>query len=284
MQPVGARQDGRRPQRRHARRRGPSVATLLRGLIIVTLTACCALTLKFGFPAAALARSLDAAAVSAGLGINQINVAGFRNTLSDDIFAALKTSDAGSLLSYDVTAAKLRLQALPWVESAEITRALPDGLDVAIHERRAFAVWQHRQLMFLIDADGRTLEPTSRAEHRKLPLIVGDGAEAAAHDLIDILQAHPAIFGRLEAAIYVGQRRWDLQLKDAPRLQLPEQAVSAALDWADRMQQDERLFDRRLAVVDLRVSGRVAFQIAPDPAKPAAKPGARAVSPANRGA
>ena len=284
MQPVGTRQDGRGPQRRHARRRGPSGVTLLRGLIIVTLTACCALTLKFGFPVAALARSLDAAAVSAGLGINQINVAGFRNTLSDDIFAALKTSDAGSLLSYDISAAKLRLQALPWVETAEITRALPDSLDVAIHERRAFAVWQHRQLMFLIDADGRTLEPASRAEHRTLPLVVGDGAEAAARDLLDILQAHPAILGRLEAAVFVGQRRWDLQLKDAPRLQLPEQAVSAALDWADRMQQDERLFDRRLAVVDLRVSGRVAFQIAPDPAKPAAKPGARAVNPANRGA
>ena len=284
MQPVGTRQDGRRPQRRHARRRGPSVATLLRGLVIVTLTACCALTLKFGFPAAALARSLDAAAVSAGLGINQINVAGFRNTLSDDIFAALHTASGGSLLSYDTVAAKARLEALPWVASAEITRTLPDGLDVSIRERRAFAVWQHRQLMFLIDADGRTLEPTSRAEHRKLPLIVGDGAEAAAHDLLDILQAHPAILGRLEAAVFVGQRRWDLQLKDSLRLQLPEQAVPAALDWADRMQQDERLFDRRLAVIDLRVSGRVAFQMAPDPAKPAAKPGARAASPANRGA
>ena len=148
--------------------------------------------------------------MSAGLGINQINVAGFRNTLSDDIFAALHTASGGSLLSYDAVAAKARLEALPWVASAEITRTLPDGLDVSIRERRAFAVWQHRQLMFLIDADGRTLEPTSRAEHRKLPLIVGDGAEAAAHDLLDILQAHPAILGRLEAAVFVGQRRWDL--------------------------------------------------------------------------
>ena len=259
-----------------------ALARLLRGAVVVALAACCALTVKFGLPVAHAARSFDALAVRAGLGVDQIAVVGFRNTLSEDILSALNADASISILTYDTMAAKARLETLPWIESAEVSRSLPDGLDVSIRERRPFAVWQHKQLMFLIDAEGRTLEPTSRGEHRNLPLVVGDGAEMAAGELLKILSGHPAILGRLEAAIFVGGRRWDLQLKDAPRLLLPEQDARHALDWADRMQQDERLFDRRVAVIDLRVTGRVAFQIAPDAV--VRKPESRRPVLLNRGA
>lgn len=279
MQSITARPQGpaaiqsRRPvaQRRGA---GRAVATpfdlstwAFRASLVIGLAASSAGLLRYGFHPTDILLAADQLTVSAGLGVNQIAVTGFKNTLPDDIFSALKIEQAGSVLAYDTGAARKRLENLDWVQSAQVTRALPDGLTVTIRERAPFAVWQHRQLMFLIDADGRTLEPTSRADHKNLPLVVGDGADASARDLMAELQRHPAILARLDAAIRVGDRRWDLQLTDAPKLMLPEEGVPAALAWVEKLQADERIFDRRIASIDLRVADRLAFRVPPETAK-----------------
>ena len=268
-----ARQTSRARKSLPGRTAAQRIPLVLRGALIAGLAAGCAISLKYGLPVAAAARSADALAVKVGLGVNQIAVTGSRNTLSDDIFTALKLEHDGSLLAFDTAAARSRLEALAWVESAQVSRTLPDGLDVAIRERQPFAVWQRRQLMFLIDAEGRTLEPASRADHPELPFVVGEEADAAARDLFDMLKAHPAVRNRLEAAIRVGGRRWDLQLKNAPTLMLPEDKPDEALAWVERAEKDERLLDRRVDLIDLRVPGRVAFHMTP------ARPGAQ-----NRGA
>ena len=245
-------------------RRSRWIAWIARSLVIAGLAAGCAITVKSGLPVAAAAQAADAIAVRVGLGVNQIAVTGSRNTLSDDIFAALNLAHDGSLLTYDVSSARNHLEALPWVEFAQVTRILPDGLDVTIRERQPFAVWQRRQLMFLIDADGRTLEPASRTDHPDLPFVVGEEADSGARSLLQMLQAYPAIRDRLDAAICVGGRRWDLQLKSAPTLMLPEEHAAEALAWADRMQRDERLLDRRIAAIDLRIDGKVTFYPVPN--------------------
>jgi cell division protein FtsQ len=243
----------------------------LRGLATVIVAGVGALGLRHGIAAADIGRGLDDLAVHAGLGVNQISVVGFRNVLSDDIFAAIGVDKASSLLSYDTAAARARLEALAWVERAEISRVLPDGLVVAIRERAPFAVWQHHQLAFLIDADGRTLEPTAPAEHKDLPLVVGDGADAAARGLVQLLRAYPVVLSRLQAAVRVGGRRWDLKLADGITAMLPEVAPETALAWIEKQHAEERLLDRRLATIDLRAPERVAFALAPPVKQPVAR-------------
>ena len=239
--------------------------------------------LKFGLPIAAAGRLGNDLAVKIGLGVNQIAVTGSRNTLSDDIFACLQLEHPGSLLTYDTTGARTCIEALPWVATAGVSRSLPDGIEVAVRERLPLAVWQHRQLMFLIDADGRTLEPTSRADHQDLPLVVGEQADAAARDLLDMLKSHGAISSRLIAAVRVGGRRWDLTLKGAPVLLLPEVDPAKAVAWVERMDKDERILERRVAAIDLRVEGRVAFRLAPDATVALKKPGTRQPGAPNGG-
>ena len=243
----------------------------LRALLVGGLAGASAGVLRYGLHPSDIFKAGETLTVSAGLGINQVSVTGFKNTLSDDIFQALRTDQAGSILVYDTAAARLRLQNLAWVQSAQVTRALPDGLTVTLRERTPFAVWQYHQLMFLIDAEGRTLEPTSRGEHKQLPLVVGAGADASARELMTSLARHPGILVRLEAAVRVANRRWDLELKDAPSLLLPEQGMDVALSTVEVMQRDERVFDRRLAAIDLRVAGRIAFRVVPEAPRAAAR-------------
>ena len=281
MQSIAARPQGRADiqSRRPAALRRPAaraVATpfvwstwVFRASLVTSLAAASAGLLRYGFHPMDLLQSVDQLTVRSGLGINQIAVTGFKNTLSEDIFGALQVEKSGSILAYDTAAARKRLEGLDWVQSADVTRALPDGLTVTIRERVPYAVWQHKHLMFLIDADGRTLEPTSRAAHADLPLVVGDGADSTARELMAELQRHPLILARMDAAVRVGDRRWDLELHDAPRLLLPEDGLRAALAQVEKLQADLRIFDRRVSTIDLRVSDRVSFRVLPEPSNTA---------------
>ena len=45
----------------------------------------------------------------------------------------------------------------------------------------------------MIAADGTVLETFVPPRFASLPLVVGDGAEHAAHDILDLLERYPAI-------------------------------------------------------------------------------------------
>jgi cell division protein FtsQ len=205
---------------------------------------------------------LERLAIASGFTIDQIAITGFRHTLLADIMAALALDPGQSSLSFDPVAARERLVALPWVEEARIGRVLPAGLSVVIAEREPFAVWQNRQLLFLIDKAGRTLEPVAPSEHRTLPLVVGEGAAEHAREIVELIAREPIIAERFVAAVRIGDRRWRLKLDNAPDLELSAEDPAASLAEAVRLHREERLFDRAITAVDLRVPGRVVLRLA----------------------
>ena len=77
----------------------------------------------------------------AGLGIDQVTLTGHRFTLDRDIFDALDLANAGSLVTFDAGEARSRIEQLPWVSTAAISRVFPGSLDVRITERRPSALW-----------------------------------------------------------------------------------------------------------------------------------------------
>jgi hypothetical protein len=55
----------------------------------------------------------------------------------------------------DIDAARARVEALPWVKQATLTKLFPDTLDIAVVEREPFALWQYAGVVRLIDDEGR---------------------------------------------------------------------------------------------------------------------------------
>ena len=66
--------------------------------------------------------------------------------------------------------------------------------------------------------------------------MVGRGAETRAKDFLALLDRYPAIRDQVRAVVLVGERRWNLRLKNGIDVRLPETDVAAAL---------ERLVDAR---------------------------------------
>ena len=70
-----------------------------------------------------------------------------------------------------------------------------------------------------------------------------------------------------KAVIFVGERRWNLRLKDGLDIRLPENDVGNALATLSTLDKQERLFSRDIVVVDLRLPDRLTVQLSDDAAK-----------------
>ena len=123
-----------------------------------------------------------------------------------------------------------RLEAIDWVASATVERRLPDTLYVTLKERRAVAIWQNGAEYTLIDRDGRTVRASRMPPGAETLLLLG-GAGAPEHvgELLLLLAYEPAVARQLRAAVWVGQRRWNLILTNGVEIWLPEEDAVAAL-------------------------------------------------------
>lgn len=210
-------------------------------------------------PASApLSAHIDELMIMAGLGVDEINVTGYRYTLDGDIFAALELGRPTSLLRYNPEAARRRVEALPWVSRATVTRVLPNGVEVRISERTPIAVWLHDKGASLVDAEGRKLARVSPSTLSALPRISGAGAPDAVGPLVSLLGAHPALKARVIVSERIGQRRWSLILDNGSRVHLPAEGEAAAIDRLMQFADGAALLKEPGRIVDLRIADRIA--------------------------
>ncbi len=226
---------------------------------------------------------------AANLHVTDIVIAGRVNTPEPLLRAALGVSKGDPILGFSVEAARGRIETLSWVEHVAVERRLPGTIFVQVIERRPFAIWQNQGRFVLIDRDGQVVanqevSPRDWGSFASLPLVVGAGAPAQAAGLLDGLAALPEVRGHVSAAVRVGERRWNLQLRNGTTVMLPEGAVPQALAKLAELQAADGLLDRPLASVDLRLPDRMAIRplapaVAATPAAPAA--GGASAAPRN---
>jgi len=205
--------------------------------------------------------SLDQFASLAGLGIEQVSVVGQHYTLDSDVFDALDLQHALSFASFDMVAARQRIERLPWVESADIARVYPGRLDVTLKERKAYALWRRGETTYLVDVGGRVLSPVRPDLAPRLPRIAGQGAAEEAAALHATLARYPGLRDRLVEAERVGGRRWTLRLTDNVLLHLPADREVSALDAIEGAGGGlAGLLATRDRIIDLRAPGRIAVR------------------------
>jgi len=220
----------------------------------------------------------------AGLRVRDIVIEGRANTPEPLLRAAIGASKGDAILGFSVEQARARIEQLAWVEHATVERRLPDTLVIQLAERRPFAIWQNQGKFVLIDRAGQIVANQDVAQFRALPLVVGQGAPTAAATLLDALTAKPALGARVTAAVRVGERRWNLRMKNGTDVLLPEGAEAAALNKLEKLQNEQSLLDRPLAVIDMRLPDKLVLRAMPtdgrsEAARPDAPSGASALDP-----
>lgn len=215
----------------------------------------------------ALSDTRNALANSAGFRITTVAINGRKQLSQDEVLAIGGVNGRSSLLFLDAATVRDRLKTNPWIADATILKLYPGRLQIDIVERTAFALWQQDGRLAVISDDGAVLEPYMSRRFASLPLVVGKGAGEKARDFLALLDRYPQVRSVTKAAIYVGERRWNLRLKDGLDIRLPENDVGNALALLSKLDKDDRLFSRDIVSVDLRLPDRMTVQLSEDAAK-----------------
>jgi cell division protein FtsQ len=209
----------------------------------------------------------NALANAAGFRITTVGINGRKQLTQDEVLAIGGVNGRSSLLFLDAETVRDRLKSNPWIADATILKLYPGRLQIDIVERSAFALWQEDGRLSVIASDGAVLEPYVARRFLSLPLVVGKGAETHAHDFLALLDRYPQVRSVTKAAIYVGERRWNLRLKDGLDIRLPENDIGIALATLSKLDKDEKLFSRDIVAVDMRLPDRLVVQLSDDAAK-----------------
>jgi cell division protein FtsQ len=210
---------------------------------------------------AGLKGARDQLASTAGFRIAAIALSGQQHVGREEIFATAGVAATSSLLFLDVEAARDRLKTNPWIADATLLKLYPDQLQIGIKERVPFALWQKEGRVYLIAADGIVLEPYANSFEPRLPLVVGRGAEVRAREFLALLARHPALGDQVAASILVGERRWNLRLKNGLDVKLPETDLEQALLNLIGLDRDKQLLSRDVVSIDLRLPDRVTVRL-----------------------
>jgi len=215
----------------------------------------------------ALSDTRNAIANSAGFRITSVAISGRKQLTQDEILGIGGVNGRSSLLFLDAAAVRDRLKANPWIADATVLKLYPGQLQIDIVERSAFALWQQDGRVSVIADDGAVLEPYLSRHFISLPLVVGKGAETHARDFLALLARYPQVRSVTKAAIFVGERRWNLRLKDGLDIRLPENDVGNALASLSKLDREDKLFSRDIVAVDMRLPDRLIVQLSDDAAK-----------------
>ncbi|MEM1317116.1 MAG: FtsQ-type POTRA domain-containing protein [Pseudomonadota bacterium] len=215
---------------------------------------------------------LDGLAGLVGLQATDIRITGQIETSEADVVAALGLGPNGSLIGFDAGEARTRLMELPWIRNAAVRKLYPGKLAIAIAERRPAAVWQLNDRLTVVDGKGAKIARfgiTDLLENRfaHLPHLVGENASLAAPDILPLVADHPILAGQVSSYVFVAERRWDLELTNGMRVKLPEVGVARSLERLAALASEERVLEREIATVDMRLGDRITFALEPAAAK-----------------
>lgn len=195
-----------------------------------------------------------------GFTVQDVQLAGRKQVTSEFVSNAVQIERGMAILSYDPRSAQERLMENPWIQRAKIERRLPHTVFIRMTERVPVARWQVDGNLVLVDASGVALPTDTIENYRHLPIIVGQNARTRLIGLFTLLQAQPEIGTQVVAATWIGNRRWDLTLKHNLVVRLPAENAEMALARLARLAREEKILERDLVGVDLRLPDRAVLQ------------------------
>jgi len=204
---------------------------------------------------------------SAGFRITSVAIHGRKQLSQDEVLAIGGVNGRSSLLFLDAATVRDKLKANPWIGEATVLKLYPGHLKIDIVERSPYALWQQDGRVSVIADDGAVLEPYVARRFVSLPLVVGKGADTRARDFLALLARYPQVRVATKAAIFVGERRWNLRLKDGLDVRLPENDVGNALAALSKLDKEDKLFSRDIVAVDMRLPDRLTVQLSDDAAR-----------------
>lgn len=208
------------------------------------------------------------ATARSGFALKQVTLIGREHLPLADLKSALAITQGDPILAIDMEGLQKRLLQLPEVRAVTITRILPNELRVVMEERSPIAIWQREGKYAVIDRDGVVLSRKIEELPKSTLLVVGDDAPRHVPELMALLDKAPQMRSHVESAVRVGQRRWNVKLKEGVTILLPEENAQGAWQKFIALAEKNALLSKAILTVDLRLEDRVFITPLSDPNSP----------------
>lgn len=187
--------------------------------------------------------------------IKGISVSGTNNLSTNDVINASGLKYEKNIFGLSVDQIRKNLEKMHWVKSATVKRVIPSNFEISIVERVPIAYWQDNDKLYLVDESGVSM-PTIK-QFPSLPISRGANANKAIPQFVKLLKQFPLIEQQIVFCTFLGNRRWNIDINRGLLIKLPEENIAEALSILQRMGNKDGYFSSDIAVIDLRVPGRV---------------------------
>lgn len=196
-------------------------------------------------------RFADERAAALGISLQNVRLVGVSPQAAADVKKALPFHRGDPLAFMDLAAVQKAVENVGWVRSATVRRQFPGSLIVTVVERPRLAVWQYHGQDTIIDDQGQVI-PEARADRfPELPLVVGEGANETANDVLELMRLRPQLQQQTYALQRVDTRRWNILLKNGAVIKLPALDQDQAFNRLDALIAQRRVLDQGFAEIDL---------------------------------
>jgi cell division protein FtsQ len=209
---------------------------------------------------------LDAwASTSPHFALRTVRVQGLHRATEKELLRLAGVAPGTNLWSLDPSAVAQTMSAHPWVRTVEVTRSLPDTLQLRVEERTPVALASLGDL-YVVDADGAPFKRVSPAESLDLPLLTGLTREQAEKDpagtavrlreALGVVDVYQHAFERPRLSeIQLGEAGFELITADGVRVVLGRDDLDGQLRRLQRIR--DELQHRGLAAAAIHLENRV---------------------------
>lgn len=205
------------------------------------------------------------------LEIKAITVDGLHHLDKQPILDLAKVKPGVPLHHIVTTVIKDRVEAHPWVKSAEVTRMPFHELRISVRERKPAAIVRTESQNFLCDEDGHVLTRLGQSDDEALPLVTGidlqglmQGTESVRHAVVSGIELARVVGQSLEGRVQVLADRPSnlVALAQGVRFQFGDEALKEQWDRFQRAKATLKMRNvdgqgRNVSEVDLRYENRI---------------------------
>lgn len=196
--------------------------------------------------------------------VSLLRIEGASPAVDAAIRTMLPVSLPASSFALDLAGLRALIASFDAVASVDL-RVQKGVLAVQVTERVPAVLWRHATGVEMLDATGHRIATVVAREVRPdLPLIAGEGAEAAVPEALAVLAAATPLLPRARGLVRVGARRWDLVLDRDQRVLLPEIGAVQAVERLLALDRAEDLLARDFTHLDLRLPARPTLRLSAD--------------------
>lgn len=143
-----------------------------------------------------------------------------------------------------------------WINKINISRTLPNHLNITISEYEPFAIWQNDGQKYVIDREGNKIRIENDDEFKDLIILSGNNANLNVKSLFNILAINPQIGAEIYSATWIGNRRWDVRFNNGLLVKLPASNFQEA--WQNLIQiYSTKGSLENLISIDLRIDKKI---------------------------